>query len=322
MFLLPLTICTSPFMNQLSIIRRHLSLLRQVQPPFRYPKKDEILERLEQEDLDASARTFERDKKEISDYYGLKIDYCSRYRGYFLNQPEEEDISDFRQFLGLLERCERLAFLTHSTDALSAAKYLVLEENESASSLQHLPVLWEALRRQRQISFEYKTFQADESKNYQADPLVLLEYRNRWYLAAWDPQDKRFKTFGLERMQQPAITETSIEGDRRSRFMALKQSALGVFISPEDKVERVVLQVQTSLAPYIQTVPIHPSQQVLQENPGGLLLEMQLIINPELEREILGYGEQVEVMEPAWLRRRMQERAELLLKKYSKIISG
>jgi hypothetical protein len=305
-------------MNQLAILRRHLCILRQVQPSFLYPKKQQLLDRLQREGLETSPRTLEKDQQDIESYYGLRVRYCHRKKGYYLDQPKDEDFSDFRQFLRLLERCERLSFLTHSADALSTGKYLLLEENQAFLSLQHLPKLWEALRSQRQVSFMYQAFGSKEAKQYQVDPLVLLEYRNRWYLAAWDSGEERFKTFGLERMQHPILTDTAVEGDRRSQFMALKGSALGVFVSPEDEVERVVLQIEPAMAPYIRTVPIHNSQLVLEEDAKGLLIELRLIINPELEREILSYGEQLEVLEPDWLRGRIRERAEALWKKYSK----
>ena len=309
-------------MNLLAILRRHLCILRQVQPPYHYPTKNNLLERLEQEGISAvSERTFEKDLKEIHDFYGLKITYCHRNRGYYLHQPQDEDLSDFGQFFGLLERCERLAFLTHSADALSTAKYLLLEDNQDFISLQHMPVLWNALRSQRQLTFKYQAFGAEAPKEYLVDPLVLLEYRNRWYLAAWDPAEERFKTFGLERMQEPVLTSTIVRGDRRSQFLALKEDALGVFVSPEDEVERVVLKVSEEMAPYIKTVPIHGSQKILKEEQEELFIELHLIINYELESAILALGENVEVLEPASLRDRIRERVEKLLGNYAKINS-
>lgn len=305
-------------MQQLAILRRHLCILRQVKSPFLYPHKQLLLDRLQEEGLEAAPRTFEKDQQDIENYYGLKVKYSHRKKGYFLDQPKDEDFSDFRQFLHLLERCERLAFLTHSSDALSTGKYLMLEENQAFMSLQHLPKLWEALRSQRQVSFTYQAFNAKEAKQYQIDPLVLLEYRNRWYLAGWDPMEERFKTFGLERLQEVYLSDTSVQRNRRSQFMALKENALGVFVRPEDEVERVVLRVQSEMVPYIRTVPIHSSQQELKDDPNEFLIELRLIINPELEREILSYAEQVEVLEPAWLREKIGERVEKLLKNYSK----
>lgn len=305
-------------MNQLSILRRHLCILRQVQPPFLYPQKHVLLERLRQEDLEAvSERTFERDLKEIEIYYGIRVRYCRTNRGYFLEQPEDEDVSNFQQFFQLLERCDRLAFLTHTTDAQSTSKYLLLEDSYVNQSLQHLPILWEALRSQRQICFKYLAFQAEEPKQHQVEPLVLIEYRNRWYLAAWDIVSERFKTYGLERMLKPTLSDSIVKNDRRSAFLALKKDALGVFVSPEDTVERVVLKVDSQMSPYLCTVPLHSSQKVIGKSMDGTILELHLIINPELESTILSYGEHVEVLEPANLRGRLKVRIEKLLSFYN-----
>lgn len=198
-------------MSQPNILRRHLTVLRLVQPPFSYPSKAKLLDRLRQEDLDyVSERTFERDLKEIESCYGIKIRHCRRHCGYYLDKPEDEDLANFRQFFLLLERSERLAFLTHASDAVRTSKYLLLEESESEQGLQHLPLLWNALRMQRQLAFGYQTFQPALPKPYKVDPLVLLEYRNRWYLAAWDVTDQRFKTFGLERILEPKLTQVPV----------------------------------------------------------------------------------------------------------------
>lgn len=305
-------------MNKLNILRRHLTVLRLVQPPFSYPSKSRILERLCEESLDsASARTFERDKKEVEDFYGIKITYSPRHRGYYLDQPEDEDLSSFRQFFQLLERSERLAFLTHSTDALSTSRYLLLEENQTQDGLQHLPLLWEALRAQRQVAFLYQTFKNTVPKAYNVDPLVLLEYRNRWYLAAWDPKVQRFKTYGLERIHEPQLTQVPVRVNRREEFLALKRDALGVFIGPDHEVARVVLRVNTEMAPYIKTAPIHHSQTTLAEDETGLTIALQIIVCKELESLLLSYGEHLEVLEPVELRERVKERVKNIEKNYA-----
>lgn len=122
-------------------------------------------------------------------------------------------------------------------------------------------------------------------------------------------------------MQEPVLTSTIVRGDRRSQFLTLKEDALGVFVSPEDEVERVVLKVSVEMAPYIKTVPIHGSQKIMEEEQEELFIELHLIINHELESAILALGENVEVLEPASLRDKIRERVEKLLVNYAKINS-
>ncbi|MCU0449086.1 MAG: WYL domain-containing protein, partial [Bernardetiaceae bacterium] len=61
--------------------------------------------------------------------------------------------------------------------------------------------------------------------------------------------------------------------------------------------------------PYVETKPLHPSQQVLERRPDGSgVVQIQVQHNYELEREILGFGNSVEVLAPASLRQNIQRR--------------
>lgn len=48
----------------------------------------------------------------------------------------------------------------------------------------------------------------------------------------------------------------------------------------------------------------------MEEQPEYLLVELHVVPNYELEREILGFGEDVEVREPGHLRQKVTERLE------------
>jgi len=62
--------------------------------------------------------------------------------------------------------------------------------------------------------------------------------------------------------------------------------------------------------------PLHTSQQVIQETEANVDLKLQLKLNYELEREILGYGEEVEVIEPAHLREKIIGRLSKAIEAY------
>ncbi|CAN5808967.1 hypothetical protein BH24BAC1_BH24BAC1_20750 [soil metagenome] len=72
----------------------------------------------------------------------------------------------------------------------------------------------------------------------------------------------------------------------------------------------MVLRVSPQEAPYVLSLPLHASQQVVAEQHGYLKVELHVILNYELEREILGFGEEVEVVEPVHLREKIAERLE------------
>lgn len=53
---------------------------------------------------------------------------------------------------------------------------------------------------------------------------------------------------------------------------------------------------------------MHHTQEVIQNDDNGLIIRIDVIPNFELEREILGFGENVEVLGPRNLKRLIQNR--------------
>lgn len=55
---------------------------------------------------------------------------------------------------------------------------------------------------------------------------------------------------------------------------------------------------------------MHTTQEVLSNDEKGLIIRIDVIPNFELEREILGFGENVEVLAPRRLKNMIQRRIE------------
>jgi predicted DNA-binding transcriptional regulator YafY len=69
-------------------------------------------------------------------------------------------------------------------------------------------------------------------------------------------------------------------------------------------------------ARYIHTKPIHPSQEIVEENAQYTLFSLQLIPNYELESRILSFGEHVKALTPKEPQIRIVERLEAARKRY------
>jgi predicted DNA-binding transcriptional regulator YafY len=70
----------------------------------------------------------------------------------------------------------------------------------------------------------------------------------------------------------------------------------------------VVLFVDKKHAPYVLTKPIHHSQKLIKEDEQGIIIRIDVVLNFELEREILGFGEFVKVLSPRTLASRIRQR--------------
>ena len=84
-----------------------------------------------------------------------------------------------------------------------------------------------------------------------------------------------------------------------------------------DKAQRVVIKVDRQQAPYVESKPFHKSQKVERRfSDGSIEISLNVVINNELERLILGYGGFVEVMAPPAFRERIAESVRIAASRY------
>lgn len=96
------------------------------------------------------------------------------------------------------------------------------------------------------------------------------------------------------------------------------QDTIGVSKMPSQKAQTIVLKIDKEHAPYILTKPMHSSQKVLKEDTDGTIFSIDVIWNFELEREILGFGDQIKVLAPKRLSGKIQSRLKNTITKYQR----
>lgn len=68
------------------------------------------------------------------------------------------------------------------------------------------------------------------------------------------------------------------------------------------KPQKVVFKANPKEAPYIRTKPLHKSQTVIEaDEEGYTTFQLTVIVNPELERDLMAYGEGIIVLAPKTL---------------------
>lgn len=87
---------------------------------------------------------------------------------------------------------------------------------------------------------------------------------------------------------------------------------MGVTHPDNAAVEHVVIEADSWAEYYLRTTPLHPLQQLESLGERGCRVTLEVMVNPELEREILSYGEHLCVKAPESLRQRMIELATVL----------
>ena len=91
---------------------------------------------------------------------------------------------------------------------------------------------------------------------------------------------------------------------------------MGVTHPDGKEVEHIVIEGDRWSEYYLRTLPIHPLQHIESRGEEGCVVTLNLMVNPELEREILSYGEHLKVKAPESFRKRMAELSAILLDKH------
>ena len=94
---------------------------------------------------------------------------------------------------------------------------------------------------------------------------------------------------------------------------------VGVSLNPESSPVKVVLKAGYPAAWYIESKPLHKSQEPVVEAKEYKVFEMEIIPNEELAQQLLVYADQVEVLEPKELRDNLRERGEKIADRNKKV---
>ncbi|MBT3646652.1 MAG: WYL domain-containing protein [Flavobacteriales bacterium] len=210
------------------------------------------------------------------------------------------DIPLFRQFDTAIEKIlDRMKVST--TDDHSEQEVIQFERTGAYQGAEFLEAVYAAARAQTQLEFEYQKFESEETQSLVLEPYLIKEYRGRWYVIGYDVDKGSIRTYSLDRFVSAKTTEMPFKSKPEFDRMKFFKHAIGITVTDNEPVE-VVLKFSSRLTPYIRTQPLHESQVILRKESDGLVVQLNVLNTIELITQILGFGDQVEVLEPIDLR--------------------
>lgn len=232
-----------------------------------------------------------------------------------------EVVGILRQFKGFSHFQELSGMVQRLENKIHAAKtnqepVIDFEKNENLKGLEHIETLYQAIIRKCTVKINYQSFKAREANVFHFHPYYLKEYRNRWFVIGVKKRDQPIMNLALDRIIN--IEDCDIKYVPRKDFELSTHlnDVIGVTVNQNAPPERVLLLADRQTAPYISTKPLHHSQREVETNREGVLFSLNVQLNYELEKEILGFGDRVKVVAPERLRRRIKEILEHALDQY------
>ena len=238
------------------------------------------------------------------------------------NSPiKDEDVDKMKEIVSLLKQFNGFQFFDEMTEliaklenniyksTLKTPNHIQFEDNKQLKGIEHLNGLYQAILHKRPLLIEYKSFKSEEARKDIYHPFLLKEYRNRWFLICRSNKGKLLITLALDRIEAFYELDTKLFKENEGiDFEKYYSECIGVTRSEKDRPQKIILKFDSRNAPYVITKPLHHTQQIIENGENGLIIRIDVIPNFELEREILGFGENIEILGPKRLKQQIQRR--------------
>ena len=240
-------------------------------------------------------RTFHNHREAIRGIFGIEIAF-DRGLGYYIDNPEELDGEGIRSWL--LESMSLSNLLRESADMRSR----ILFEKVPSSS-KWLSVIVNAMRDGKALEMTYQSFKRTEPTSFETHPYCLKIFRQRWYMLAWAVGKEELRIFSLDRIIDIKVLDKVLELPAGFEAADFFSDYFGIIIGHNVKPSIMEIKATAEQAKYLESLPLHPSQEIIEVTPEYTVFRYRLIPTFDLKQEILSRGSTLEVLSPDWFRK-------------------
>ena len=264
--------------------------------------------------VDIPKRTFDNWRYVIWDMFGISIVNENRgeYRYYIEN---EEDISKN----GLRSWLYNTFCVSNAIANSQNIKDRILLEYVP-SGQEYLQPIIEAMKENRVINITYHSYWKNEENNFDVQPYCVKLFRQRWYLVARSTYtyffEKGPRIYSLDRIHDLHKTEETFEIPKDWSPKKFFDGCFGIIANQGKEPEQVKLKVSAGQANYLRDLKLHGSQEEIERKEEYSIFEYNLCPEYDFIQEILWNGEDMEVLEPLWLRKEIAGKIKRMWNKY------
>lgn len=236
-----------------------------------------------------------------------------------LNDSEAEQIKSALQIFSRFSGTPQFEWVNEMIPMLESkfglierkSEIISFESNIDLKGLHFLTPLFNAIVNERVLLVKYQDFKSSEPYEIIFHPYYLKQFNNRWFVLGLN-YNNLLENWNLALDRIISINETA--GKYRLTQINWEDyfyDIIGVTRPKGIELQEIILRFTPEVTPYVVTKPLHPSQKH-KSDLNGLDVKIKVIPNFELERLILSFGEQVKVISPPYLKKRIFERLKLI----------
>ncbi|NOZ35914.1 MAG: WYL domain-containing protein [Chlorobi bacterium] len=261
------------------------------------------------ENFQYSLRTFQRDKRDIENIFNIEIDYDRFEKAYFINENNLPDTA--RKMLDAYTLTNALQIYDDFSEFISLEK-----DNFGKPGIFY--ELNEAVKNRCKIKMYYQKYYKENPEIKELKPLALKEFQRRWYLITYktdETGDEVLRTYGLDRIEHLEILRLKFKHDDFNLNEYFK-NFYGIISDINTPFEEVILSFDAFQGKYIKSLPLHHSQEIIEDTENELIIKLKLHITFDFIQKLLSYGDRVKVLQPESLKNEIKNELKSALELY------
>ena len=257
-------------------------------------------------------KTFMNHKEAIQSIFDIIIS-CNTKRGYgyYIENAAQLKGDAFRSWL-----IDSYATLNQLQADRKLEQRISFEKIPSGNNF--LQTLLQAMRQNCAVEITYQGFGKPHANTFLVEPYHLKVYNRRWYLIGGSVYSEDIRTYALDRIFNVEVTDTTFKLPDSFNINEYFEGCVGIIANRDIDIERVVIKVYGWARFYLATLPIHDSQREISSDNESTTFEITVRPSYDFIQTLLQQADQIEVIEPQWVKDEMCQIAENILSYYKK----
>lgn len=255
------------------------------------------------EGLDLPLKTFHNHRKAIEDMFDINI-VCDKRGGYkyYIENADDMEKGGVRTWLLNTFAVNNLINESHHLK-----RRIVFEQIPSGQNF--LTPVIEAMRDGMSIEIKYKSFWRQDEYTTEVEPYFVKVFKQRWYLIARNKIKDAIRIYALDRIHALSQTGNAFVVPKDFSPEEYFYNSFGIISQDNCPPEIVELKVYGTQKEYFRTLPLHHSQEEVENADGYSIFRYYLSPTYDFIQEILSHGCEVEVLSPQHLRDEVRSHA-------------
>ncbi len=184
------------------------------------------------------------------------------------------------------------------------------------SKSQYLDDILLGMEDSRCVNIQYQSQDSPKPEIYAIDPYHILMHKGSIYIIGFSHKANAIRHWKLDRIETAVVLRTNFKKPDDFSIDKYMEGSFGVIHFPTEKLQKVVIQFDETVARYVSEHIWSHSQKLTKQQDGSVVLELQLNNTVEVKNWVMSFGPHAKVLKPTTLKDEIVANLQAMLKQY------